>query len=63
MSPPSVPAHVIDPHHRATGEWACWECGRLLRGTYLRPVIPWEHRPEPPPAKDPTVADGLETTE
>ncbi|HEY8836731.1 MAG TPA: hypothetical protein VIO16_03435 [Dehalococcoidia bacterium] len=55
--------HLIDPHHTATGEWFCYECRRPLAGSYLRPVVPWQHRPEKPTAKDETVVAGLETTE
>ncbi len=49
--------HEPDPHHTATGDWQCYICKRPLMGTYLRPVIPWRHRPDPAPVP------GLGTTE
>lgn len=46
-----------------SGDWICYQCKRPLKGTYMRPVIPWQHRPDPPPARDKTEIAGLETTE
>lgn len=41
----------------------CYVCKRELKGSYLRPVIPWEHKPEPKPKADKTELPGLATTE
>lgn len=58
-----APCVVPDPHHRSTGEWSCYRCGRLLKGSYLRPILPWEHREDPTPPADATKLPGLGTTE
>ena len=57
--------HPIEPHHRGTGDWACYKCGRVLMGTVLNPVIPWRHKPEKVITPDVTVArlPGGATTE
>lgn len=64
--------HPVDPHHTAQGDWVCFawlddaqkvRCNRPLKGSYLRPVIPWEHKPAPPAARDETALPGLGTTE
>ena len=55
--------HEPDPHHTATGTWSCYVCKRPLMGTFLRPVIPWKHKPERPRADDVTILPGLGTTE
>lgn len=60
-----VPEHTPDPHHIPQGEWICAVkgCGRPLKGSYLRPVIPWEHRPEKVATETETRLPGLGTTE
>lgn len=64
--------HQPDPHHTATGEWVCFawlddaqkvRCSRPLKGSYLRPVIPWEHRPVKVDPETTTELPGLGTTE
>jgi hypothetical protein len=57
--------HDPDPHHTPQGEWVCAvkDCGRKLMGSYLRPVIPWKHRPEKVAAETETTLPGLGTTE
>ncbi len=56
--------HVPDPHHTATGEWQCYTCKRPLKGSYLRPVVPWQHRPEALAVQqDATATPTLSTTE
>ena len=62
--PPHAITEPPDPHHTATGEWRCYQCKRVLKGTFLRPVIPWEHKPDPPPKSENLVdMPGLATTE
>lgn len=55
--------HDPDPHHTPQGDWICAVCKWPLKGSYLRPVIPWEHRPVPTVAADETALPGLGTTE
>lgn len=70
----TVTPHDPDPTHSVgaimdgdkvilqSGDWACYKCRRPLKGTYLRPVIPWEHRPSKA-SKEGTDLPGLGTTE
>jgi hypothetical protein len=46
-----------------SGDWSCYKCKVPLKGTYLRPVLPWEHRPPRRQAVDATELPGLATTE
>jgi hypothetical protein len=62
--PPHPVSATPDPHHDATGNWSCYSCKRPLKGTFLRPVIPWEHKADPPPKSEDLVSmPGLATTE
>jgi len=56
-------SHEPDPHHTATGEWQCYVCKRPLMGSYMRPVVPWVHRPEKVEQETETRLPGLGTTE
>lgn len=56
--------HQPDPHHSATGDWHCYKCKRPLKGSFMRPVVPWEHKAEKPPQVEKEVEmPGLATTE
>ncbi len=59
----TVSEHEPDPHHIAQGEWVCYVCKRSLKGSFLRPVLPWEHRPEKVARETETTLPGLGTTE
>ena len=53
------PNHPIDPHHHSTGDWWCYTCKRKLKGSFMRPVIPWQHSDAPPPQDDPIPTPDL----
>jgi hypothetical protein len=70
----TVTPHDPDPHFSVgavmdgdridlqSGDWICYKCKRPLKGTYNRPVLPWEHRPSKA-VKEATELPGLGTTE